>query len=1296
MNKRIVSLLMSVVMILSMLVTAVPVYATSTNGLNISATKGSAEETFTVTLNIPAVTNVLENTEFNITFDNTAFEVTEAPVYSGITGGTATLPTAAEVNINGYYSLNLLGTDIKIGEGAALTAQFKVKEGAAFDSYDFKLAKAAVSYTDEILGTPIYALQLADFNPTVVTYTVTENISEPVTGGLSLSVTEGSADDVFTVTLNIPAVENILENTQFKVVFDNTVFEVIEAPAYSGITGGSVTLPTADEVNTNGYYSLNLLGTDIIIGEKAMLTANFKVKNRVKAGTYDFSLKEAAVSYTDETLGTPIYALQLTDFKPTTVVYTVKDAVSESIPATEISLNSDTLTLTEGNTATLTVTLTPADTTDKVVWSSSNEDIATVDENGVVTAVAEGTATITAKANDTVSATCTVTVEKAACTHENQTTHPAVSSTCNTLGNNLYYTCNDCPKVFKADGITETTVEAETLTEYGEHVEATPATCTVQATCEVCGKSYGELKAHDFTEKLEDAAHIASDGDCQTVKTYYYDCANCDQKGTEVFESQTYGDHNISEAWTTENGKHFHECTVEGCDYIEDEAECGGGTATCTAPAVCSVCLKEYGELADHDYKTEWNQGDENGHWHDCKNCSAHDTQQAHIPGAEATEDTAQTCTECGYVIAPATGHIKHTADTSKWLYDATQHWHKCIGCDEKMDIENHHGGTATCTELAICEDCLQPYGELKAHDFTEKLEDADHLASAGDCQTLKTYYYDCADCDLKGTETFEGTAYGEHDVSEAWTTENGKHFHECTVEGCDYIEDEAECGGGTATCTAPAVCSVCLKEYGELADHDYKTEWNQGDENGHWHDCKNCSAHDTQQAHIPGAEATEDTAQTCTECGYVIVPATGHITHTADESEWLYNADQHWHKCVGCDMKLDVENHSGGTATCEAKAVCEVCGQAYGELADHVDEDSDELCDECSGDMHKHSYAEKWSMNSEKHWHECECGDKADEDAHTAGKWIVDKEATSDTEGQRHIECIVCGYVMAVETIPVTDIGFDYDEWYWHMMSLMNQKYTITANAGEGGSISNEGRTTVKFSNNITYTITPDEGYEIEAVYVDNVDVGAVESYTFKRVNKDHTIHAVFAEIEEESIYADIEADDWFYDDVVYVTENGLMNGTGENKFSPDVNTTRAMIVTILWRLEGEDEAADAGFTDVAADMWYTEAIDWAAANGIVNGFGDGTFGPEKNITREQVMAILHRYAAYKGWDDGLAVSMIPQFDCSVWAENDVNWADMNGLLDNLGVDVIDMTAEADRAEIAAYLRRFCENIAE
>ena len=118
--------------------------------------------------------------------------------------------------------------------------------------------------------------------------------------------------------------------------------------------------------------------------------------------------------------------------------------------------------------------------------------------------------------------------------------------------------------------------------------------------------------------------------------------------------------------------------------------------------------------------------------------------------------------------------------------------------------------------------------------------------------------------------------------------------------------------------------------------------------------------------------------------------------------------------------------------------------------------------------------------------------------------------------------------------------------------------------------------------------------------------------------------------------------------------------------------------------------------FFDVADGLWYSDAIDWAAAYGIVNSYGDGRFGPTDQITREQIAAILNRYAAYKDWTDGTALPMLAQYKYSEWTENNVIWAENNGLLDGLGVDVSDMTAKASRAELAAYLHKFMMNIAK
>lgn len=159
-----------------------------------------------------------------------------------------------------------------------------------------------------------------------------------------------------------------------------------------------------------------------------------------------------------------------------------------------------------------------------------------------------------------------------------------------------------------------------------------------------------------------------------------------------------------------------------------------------------------------------------------------------------------------------------------------------------------------------------------------------------------------------------------KHVSTDKWIFDEVAHWHKCT--GCDEKLDLAAHSGGTATCTKKAVCAVCGTSYGELASHDYESSWSQGDANGHWHECKNCSAHDTQVKHTPGAAATEDTAQFCTVCGYVITPALGH-TCTAG-TQWYSNGTYHWHLCTSCGAWVKTSYHSYSSDTDET---CNVCG---------------------------------------------------------------------------------------------------------------------------------------------------------------------------------------------------------------------------------------------------------------------------------------------------------------------------------------------------------------------------------
>lgn len=179
---------------------------------------------------------------------------------------------------------------------------------------------------------------------------------------------------------------------------------------------------------------------------------------------------------------------------------------------------------------------------------------------------------------------------------------------------------------------------------------------------------------------------------------------------------------------------------------------------------------------------------------------------------------------------------------------------------------------------------------------------------------------------------------------------------------------------------------------------------------------------------------------------------------------------------------------------------------------------------------------------------------------------------------------------------------------------------------------------------------------------------------------------------------FADVPAGSWYYDSVAYVYENGMMAGTAADRFSPDMTTSRAMIVTILYRLEGSPAAAQpSAFTDVAAGQWYTDGVAWANANGIVTGYDNGKFGPNDTITRGQMAAILYRYAAYKGYDVSGRADLSGFADaCRVaaYAADSVRWAVQSGLISGTSATTLSPAGSATRAQAAAILTRFCENL--
>ena len=182
-------------------------------------------------------------------------------------------------------------------------------------------------------------------------------------------------------------------------------------------------------------------------------------------------------------------------------------------------------------------------------------------------------------------------------------------------------------------------------------------------------------------------------------------------------------------------------------------------------------------------------------------------------------------------------------------------------------------------------------------------------------------------------------------------------------------------------------------------------------------------------------------------------------------------------------------------------------------------------------------------------------------------------------------------------------------------------------------------------------------------------------------------------ATVDVSDLFSDIAPDAWYKDAVQYAYDNGLMTGVSATEFAPEATTTRAMIVSILARLENVTTAEAAGFADVDDNDWYATAVNWAANVGVVNGYEDNTFQPNTAITREQLAAILMNYAAYKGEDVSNRADLTSYTDQpSTWAQEAMQWAVAEGLISGVTNDQLQPQSSATRAQVAAILQRLLE----
>lgn len=426
---------------------------------------------------------------------------------------------------------------------------------------------------------------------------------------------------------------------------------------------------------------------------------------------------------------------------------------------------------------------------------------------------------------------------------------------------------------------------------------------------------------------------------------------------------------------------------------------------------------------------------------------------------------------------------------------------------------------------------------------------------------------------------------------------------------------------------------------------------------------------------------------------------------------DWQTDADGHWKACA-CGAIAERANHNGGTATCVEKAECATCGREYGAFGAHELVHHDAVAAGCE------------TSGSVEYWHCAVCGkDFADADGKqelesvtivASGHALVYHERvapTYDAEGWvAHYACAVCGalFLDAAAEQPVSEETLVIPK----LERPQNPPTTPSEPEPPALEIAETAHGAVVVSTAhpdygevVTIIPQPEPGYVVEAVTVTDADgealaVTALEDGTYQFTQPRGTVEIVvtFVASSEEPVvlpFVDVAAEDWYGDAVAEVYARGLMTGTAEDTFAPELVATRGMVVSILHRLAGSPTVNAEVFADVAIDDWYGQAVAWAASEGIASGTNAETFSPNAAVTREQLAALLCNFAAQQGVDT-TARSDLSCFDdaatVSDWAQDAVSWAHAEGLLAGTSATTLSPQGEATRAQLAAMLVRFSD----
>jgi len=929
------------------------------------------------------------------------------------------------------------------------------------------------------------------------------------------------------ITVKMPTGLPKLVGIGLQITFDKTAFELdtTDADADDMYDLQPAGWFIDEDTGTANFMANNVTAGDDVNGKE--YTFIFNSKTTAAADNYDFTVAFDADNTPDA------------NYDPVAITGgTVSVNVTRPpVAATGVTLDEESIEIDIDEEETLVATVAPGDATNKAVtWNSSAPDKVSVDQNGKVTGLKVGTSTITVTTADGgFTDTCTVTVSCGA--HEGGT-----------------------------------------------------ATCESKKICTKCGAPYGELADHNYGELIAQADPIHTATQLEAGMKAHYECSVCHKLFDESKVEKQAADltiaaptHSFGAEWEYSATNHWHECA---CGAKSGDELHHGGTATCTALAVCADCGQTYGELAQHVY------------------------------------------------------------NLNVWVSDGSQHWHKCNSCDAKTDVADHTVDTNNDNKCDICD------AVLCEHAATTPVDEVGATCTENGTQA----HYKCNECGAKFKDAAATIPAGDLTIPAAHTL------------GEWNAEDPAECGvPGTK---GHYVCSVCTKNIAE----DKKTV--------------------IDDLTIPalvhtGGKADCQNKAICDLCEqpYGEIDPTNHVG-----GDMQYDANEHWGLCV-CGEQINKEAHKGGTATCSAKAECSVCKQPYGEIDPTGHDWVDGVCSIDS----KHIQIEK------------QPGTKVEQEiaglpATTPAVKVVTETGLEDVldvtkifkEGKITVEEGKLSFELE-RTAPVGEYYIQIDDY---VVSVVVAKDEDEPERGDRptrpSATSDAVKDVIDMIDELPSAkkVTLDDEEDIEDARkayekLSKADKVKVTNYE-ALVEAEEALEALKTDDPEviDNPFVDVDEDAYYADPVLWAVANNITSGTSAVTFSPDAVCTRAQVVTFLWRAAGcpAPLTTEMPFVDVEAGAYYAAAVQWAVENNITAGTSATTFDPNGKCTRGQIVTFLWRA---QGNPAAAAVNNFVDVEDGAYYNAPVLWAVANGITNGTSTTTFSPAADCTRAQVVTFIYR-------